>query len=146
MPERQIRLAKIPRLFYIFRAKSTGLIESDLSHRGSLACGCQIRQIPVGLFDRSQAVSDQESLIDQKPEIIRLQGHTPCRLPVEKGYQLYGGRSPGPQVAHQELAGHAGVDQALHQQNMPSSNLRFVAEEDLHDIGSAGLRLGVLRL
>src|SRR5436853_3085384 len=45
---------------------------------------CNVGQVPAGLFYRPQAIANQEGLIDQKPEIIRLQLNSPCRLPVQK--------------------------------------------------------------
>src|ERR1017187_2176010 len=98
MPVRYFRLGKSFRaLFYLFPTKKARLYPCDLSHWGSWIWPNQVGQVPVGLFHRSQAVSDEKSFIHEEAEIIRLQADPPRRLSVEQGHQLHRGRPAGAQ-------------------------------------------------
>src|SRR6266567_295806 len=147
MPSSGFRLVKsFKALFYLFCAKSARLCRDDLSHWCSCICRRQVGQIPTGLFHRAQAVTHQKSFIDEESEIIRLQGHAPRRLPVEQRHQLYRSCSARAQVAHQELARHTRVHQPFHEQDVLTTNVRLVAEENLHDLVlGASLWSGVSR-
>src|SRR5579862_5147210 len=102
MPRREIRLAIFPRLFYLFCRKRTGSFGLNLSYWSTWVCRCQMGQISVGLLDRPQPVSHQESFIYQKAKIIRLKGNAAGGLAVEQGDELDRCRTPGPEIAHQE--------------------------------------------
>src|SRR5579862_7920730 len=134
-------------LFYLFSSKKARLCDYDLSHGGPWICGRQEGQVPAGLLDLAQTVSHQESLVDEKTKIVRLQGHATRRLPVEQGHQFHRSRSPRAQIAHQKLARHARVHQTFHEQNVLPSDVGLMAEKNLHHlIGRLRLRLAVLGL
>src|SRR5437016_12878596 len=101
MPVAGCLIGQIPEVpFYSFRRQKSCACWKELSNRYSLVCRGQVGKVPVRLFGTSQAVADQEGLVDQESKIIGLQLHPPARLPVKQCCQLNRSRTPGTQVVH----------------------------------------------
>src|SRR5579872_6905122 len=88
------------KLFYLFLEQKRQTSCHDLSHGFHSGCSGDIGQIAVGLFGRAQSIADEKRFVHEKAEIIRLQLHSPRRLPVEESRQLDGSCTAAPQVAH----------------------------------------------
>ena len=105
-----------------------------------------MRQVARGLLGAAQAVAAQEGVIDEEPEIIRLQRDAARGLAVKKSHEFDRRGAASSQITHEEVSGDAGVDEALNQQNVFAHNVEFVAEENLEHGGLRLIELLVARL
>src|SRR5439155_22123112 len=103
----------------------------------ALSLRSNVGKISVGLLRRTEPVSDNEGVVNEEAEIVRLDLYPPRRLAIQQGSKLHRSRASRQQIAHQELPGDARMYQPFDQQDMMSANLGIVAEKHLHDLFGA---------
>src|SRR5437773_11631257 len=99
----------------------------------ALSLRSNVGKISVGLLRRTEPVSDNEGVVNEEAEIVRLDMYTPRRLAIQQGSKLHRSRASRQQIAHQELAGDARMYQAFGRQDMMFADICIVAEQALQE-------------